>query len=249
LFLMLQRWRRLLSAWFRRRRYPYRRPAGRLFLPGLECLEDRSLLSPLLPLAPPALGPALTAAPSPVAVTLSATARTLKDAATLSGGSSPTGTIDFTLYAPGGALVDTETVPVTGDGTYTTLTGYTLPTTGTVAGTYQWDATYSGDGNNATVSDTSDPAEQVTVNKARPALPAGPTTSTVTLGLTAPTLTDTATPAGGYAETGTLTFTLYNPGGLLVDTETATVNGDGRYTTPTGFTLPATGTVAGTYQW
>ena len=51
-------------------------------------------------------------------------------------------------YAPGGTLVDTETVAVSGNGTYTTPTGYTLPTTGTVTGTYQWDATYSGDANN-----------------------------------------------------------------------------------------------------
>ena len=36
--------------------------------------------------------------------------------------------------------MDTETVAVNGNGTYTTPTGYTLPTTGTVTGTYQWDA-------------------------------------------------------------------------------------------------------------
>ena len=51
--------------------------------------------------------------------------------------------------------MDTETVAVSGNGTYTTPTGFTLPTTGTVTGTYQWDATYSGDGNNNTASDTS----------------------------------------------------------------------------------------------
>ncbi len=38
---------------------------------------------------------------------------------------------------------------VSGNGTYTTPTGYTLPTTGTVTGTYQWNATYSGDTNNS----------------------------------------------------------------------------------------------------
>ena len=70
---------------------------------------------------------------------------TLKDTATLSGGYNPTGTITFTLYNPNGTLVDTVTVTVSGDGSYTTPTGYTLPTTGTVTGTYQWDASYSGD--------------------------------------------------------------------------------------------------------
>ena len=50
-------------------------------------------------------------------------------------------------------MVDTETVTVSGNGTYTTPTGYTLPTTGTVTGTYQWVATYSGDANNNAVSE------------------------------------------------------------------------------------------------
>jgi hypothetical protein len=44
--------------------------------------------------------------------------------------------------------VDTETVTVSGNGTYSTPTGY-LPA---VVGTYQWVATYSGDSNNNTVT-------------------------------------------------------------------------------------------------
>jgi uncharacterized repeat protein (TIGR01451 family) len=58
--------------------------------------------------------------------------------------------------------VDTETVAVNGNGTYTT--GFTLPSTGTVTGTYQWNATYSGDANNSTASDINNATEQVTVN-------------------------------------------------------------------------------------
>src|SRR5262249_45879572 len=68
---------------------------------------------------------------------------------TLSGGYYDTGTITFQLYAPDGTtIVDTETATVTGAGTYSTPTGY-LPTT---MGTYQWVATYSGDGNNISVA-------------------------------------------------------------------------------------------------
>ena len=53
------------------------------------------------------------------------------------------------------------------------------------------------------------------------------------------TLNDTATLAGGFNPTGTITFTLFHNGGTTpVDTETVTVNGNGTYTTPTGFTLP-----------
>ena len=80
----------------------------------------------------------------------------MTDSATLSGGFQETGTITFDLYAPGGVVpVDTEIVTVSGNGTYTTPTGYTLPTTGTVTGTYQWVATYSGDGNNNGVASAS----------------------------------------------------------------------------------------------
>ena len=86
----------------------------------------------------------------------------LNDTAVLSGGYHETGTITFTLYL-GSTLVDTETVSVSGNGTYTTPTGYTLPTTGTVTGTYQWDASYSGDTNNNSASENNDAAEQVTV--------------------------------------------------------------------------------------
>ena len=86
--------------------------------------------------------------PQPDRVTLGTTSVTLKDTAVLSGGySARPGTITFTLY-DGSKLVDTETVTVSGNGSYTTPTGYTLPTTGTVTGTYQWDATYNGDPNN-----------------------------------------------------------------------------------------------------
>ena len=78
----------------------------------------------------------------------------LKDSATLTGGLTPTGTITFDLYAPRGVDGrDTEVVTVSGNGTYTTPAGYTLPTTGTVIGTYQWVASYSGDVNNSPASD------------------------------------------------------------------------------------------------
>ena len=66
--------------------------------------------------------------------------------AMLTSGYFETGTITFTLYDPSDTLVDTETEAVDGDGMYSTPTGYTLPTSETVTGTYQWDASYSGDG-------------------------------------------------------------------------------------------------------
>ena len=102
--------------------------------------------------------PTITTTPSTTSVTLGRPV-TLTDTAALSGGYHETGTITFTLY-DGSTLVDTETVAVSGNGSYTTPTGYTLPTTGTVTGTYQWDASYSGDTNNNAASDNNAPTSR-----------------------------------------------------------------------------------------
>ena len=196
-----------------------------------------------------AASPTITTTASQANVTLGTTSVTLNDTALLSGGYNATGSITFTLYQ-GTTLVDTETVTVTGNGTYTTPTGYTLPTAGGVTGAYQWDVSYGGDGNNNAVSDTNDSSGQVTVTAASPTLVTNPSPTTTTLGPTATTLTDSALLSGGYNETGSITFTLYYNGGETpVDTETVTVSGNGTYTTPAGYTLPTTSVVTGTYQW
>ena len=84
----------------------------------------------------------------------------MNDTAFLQGGFNPTGTITFTLVGPDGvSVVDTETVLVFGNGLYSTPTGF-MPT---AAGTYQWNAAYSGDDNNKAATDIDDPTEQVTV--------------------------------------------------------------------------------------
>jgi uncharacterized repeat protein (TIGR01451 family) len=191
--------------------------------------------------------PSILTTPSLTTVTLGTSSVTLNDTAVLSGGYDETGTITFTLYL-GSTKLDAETAAVSGNGNYSTPTGYTLPTTGTVTGTYQWDASYSGDTNNKSVSENNATAEQVVVSPASPAITTTPNVTTVTLGTSSVALNDTAVLSGGYHETGTITFTLY-VGSTLVNTETATVSGNGSYTTPTGYTLPTTGTVTGTYQW
>ena len=191
--------------------------------------------------------PTITTTPSATAVTLGTSLVTLNDTAVLSGGYYETGTLTFTLYL-GGTLLNTETESVNGNGSYATPAGYTLPTTGTVTGTYQWDASFTGDTNNNAASETNASAEQVTVSPASPTITTTPSATAVTLGTSLVTLNDTAVLSGGYYETGTITFTLYL-GSTLLNTETESVNGNGSYTTPTGYTLPTTGTVTGTYQW
>ncbi len=190
--------------------------------------------------------PTVTTSPDPATITLGATPVTLKDTATLSGGYHPTGTLEFDLTAPwSDSAVHVETVPVSGNGVYTTPDGYTLPTGEPLIGTYSWDVFYFGDGNNLTQYPSS--FELATVTPAQPTIVTAPSPTTITLGTFPPTITDTATIANGYNPTGTLTFTLYL-GGNVVNTEQVAVNGNGVYTAP-GYTLPTNRTVAGTYQW
>ena len=131
--------------------------------------------------------PMFSTTPNPSKVTLGSTPVTLNDTADLQGGNNPSGTITFTLYQ-GSTLVDTETKTVNGNGTYTTPTGYTLPTSGTVIGTYQWNATYSGDTNNSSASDNGNTNEQVVVGPAPTAITTTPNPTSVTLGTSPVTL-------------------------------------------------------------
>src|SRR5712671_5239021 len=79
-----------------------------------------------------------------------------------------------------------------------------------------------------------------------------PDQTSVTLGPPV-TLKDTADLEGGSNPTGIITFTLVGPDGItVVDTEMVLVNGNGLYSTPTGFTpgvTPSGPDLTGTYQW
>jgi hypothetical protein len=185
--------------------------------------------------------PTLTTTAHPGSVTLGTAAPALNDSADLDGGSTPTGTITFTLQDPHGNVVDTETATVNGNGTYTTPGGYTLPATGTVTGTYTWNATYNGDASNNTATAS---GQTVTVSPASTGLTTTPDPAAAAPGTQ---LQDSAVLSGGYHPTGTITFTLQDPHGNQVDTETAAVAGNGTYTTPAGYTAPAG--ITGTYQW
>jgi hypothetical protein len=162
--------------------------------------------------------------------------------ATLAGGNAETGTMTFTLTSPGGATVDTEGVSVSGNGTYSTPNGYLPKGAGAVTGTYLWTASYSGDGFNNGIT-ASPGAVPESVIAASPTLSAAPGAAVV-IGSGAK-LTASATLAAGFNPGGTITFTLTSPTGATVDTETVPVNGNGAYTTPSGY-LPAT---PGTYEW
>jgi hypothetical protein len=87
----------------------------------------------------------------------------IHDTAVLSGGSSPTGTITFNLYAASDTTCSTAlrtvAVPVSGAGSYDSPA-----VTPSSAGSYQWVASYLGDGANHGVSNAcNDPNEQSSV--------------------------------------------------------------------------------------
>src|SRR5438105_3487578 len=93
---------------------------------------------------------------------------------------------------------------VSGDGIYTTPTGYRRPTIAKVTGLYVWTVSYTGDGNNNAALDSGDNAsERLIVNPANPTLvtTANPN-GTITLDATgSPTLKDSADLEGGYNPT------------------------------------------------
>jgi hypothetical protein len=164
----------------------------------------------------------------------------ISDSATVSGGFGPTGTVTFTLFAPGDTGCATPIATRTA-----TLSGGTAGS-GNIAsggvGTYRWVATYNGDANNNAVTSPCG-SEQVVVTKATPAIATTPS-GTVPAG---GNVSDTATVSGGFGPTGTVTFTLFAPGDTGCATPIATRTG-----TLSGGTA-ASGSVqigaAGIYRW
>jgi hypothetical protein len=179
-------------------------------------------------------------------IPLNSTSVTLTDTATLEGGYFPGGNITFTLDFNGAPVQGFPVVePVTGDGDYTA--SFPLPTDGSrVTGTYTWHVHYSGDGNNNAADDQGDVHEQVTIGPATPRLETT-ASQAITLGTTAPTLSDTAVLGFGYFPTGNLVFTLTGPGGFMETQAVPVDHGNGPYMA--SITLPTTSPVAGTYTW
>jgi hypothetical protein len=124
--------------------------------------------------------------------------------------------MQFNLTGPGG-LGEVETVPVNGNGTYSTPIGFTLPMSGPVVGTYSWVVTFG------TLTSTN--PETTVVSAAIPSL----TTTALTVGSV---LTDSALLQGGYFPTGNIVFLLVLLDLTTVNIGTDAVNGNGTYNAP-----------------
>jgi hypothetical protein len=174
-------------------------------------------------------------------------AMTAKDTATLSGGASPTGTVTFSLYASSTCI---GTPVVKGSGTISgTTASYSASWTPATPGTYNWQAVYGGNTNNASVTTAcGGSTEQVVIGKATPKIStvASPTAGSV--GVAIKTLKDTATLSGtAIAPTGSVTFDLYSSNTC---TGTAVVKGSGTISGSTAsYSVKWTPGSAGTYYW
>ena len=155
----------------------------------------------------------------------------IHDRATLAGGRTPTGKIDFAVYGPddascSGAPAFTDSVSVSGNGHYRSANF----APGSV-GTYRWIAAYSGDGKNAAASTAcNEGSESAVVSQARASL----TTHASPKVAIGHAVHDTATLAGGQAPGGRIGFRLYGPGdrkcsGRPVFRDGVTVSGNGGY--------------------
>ncbi|HSS32244.1 MAG TPA: hypothetical protein VLL27_03080, partial [Solirubrobacterales bacterium] len=186
------------------------------------------------------------AAPTLSSSATSATIGTaIKDTATLTGVTSPTGTLTFKAFGPGDATCATaaaftKTVAVSGNGSYGSTDFVTA-----AAGTYKWTVEYSGDANNGAATSGCNAANETsTVSLVTPIL-----SSTATSGTAGATIKDTATLASGFNPTGTLTFNAYGPSnptcaGAAAFTKAVTAAGNGSYDS-TNFNQP----LAGSYNW
>jgi hypothetical protein len=193
---------------------------------------------------PPKASPTLTTNPS---TTGSDGSVVLNDTGILSDGASPTGSITFNLFDPShsdcsGTPAFTQTLTVSGNGSYTTTNAKPAST----SGTWSWTVSYTGDDNNNGASSTCS-QEKVLVGGATPSL-----TTTPSAGGTVDkvVLDDTATLSGGASPTGSITFNLFDPShsdcsGTPAFTQTLTVSGNGSYST----TNPTPADNVGTWSW
>ena len=168
------------------------------------------------------------------------------DQATVSGGSSPTGTVSWNVYAASDTTCKTplNLTPLTASLSGGSATSPAFKAAS--AGTYQFVATYEGDsGNEAAATTCPDTSEQFTVGKAKPTIATSVSEASVALG---GSVTDKATVSGGSSPAGTVSWNVYAASDTTCKTR---LNGELKATLVSGSaTSPAfKAQSAGTYQF
>jgi hypothetical protein len=196
----------------------------------------------------------VTSASAPVTI-----GESISDTATISGLVSPdgTGSITFTAYAPNAdGLADTtcstsvftQTVPgVNANGTYGPVSFTPSGVAPQIAGTYEWVASFSGDGNNLSTSTTcGDNGEQSVVYRHPTAVPTG---QKVVISDFAKVGSASGTP------TGTVDFLLFQEPSSnctttpIYDSGPVTLDANGNASTNGAATQPPTLSANATYSW
>ena len=198
--------------------------------------------------------PIITTQASPATGTVGVPIAPVSDKATFSGTTAlaPTGFVTFKLFSNS---VCTSAPSVSGSGSIVTTSGVSTATLGAnwtppASGIYYWIASYAGDSNdNGFTTLCAAINEQVTINKATPAIGtvASPTTGTV--GVKIQALKDTATLSGtAIAPTGSVTFTLYS--NSTCTTAVTGVSGSGAISgSSASFSVKWKPAAAGMYFW
>ncbi len=164
------------------------------------------------------------------------------DAASVTGGFNPTGTVTYALYGPAdptctAAPVSTSTVA---------LTAASAPYAPTASGIHRWIATYNGDANNAPVAGKcGDAGESVSISAATPVLSTAVSASVALGG----SVSDTALLQEGFRPTGTMMFKLYGPGDTNCSAAPVFTSAAIPLAMPTTPSGPYTPTAAGTYRF
>ncbi len=196
-------------------------------------------------------GPSITTALSPGSSI--AIGGSVHDTATLSGASSNAGgTVTYTVYTNSNCST-AATTQISGQPPVVTVTGGVVPNSASVtfnqAGTYYWQAFYSGDSNNAgAISGCS--TETLVVNKAGPSITTALSSGSINIGQS---VNDTATLSGATANAGgTVTYTVYTNSNCST-AATTQISGQPAVVTVTKGVVPNSASVtfnqAGTYYW
>ncbi len=182
-----------------------------------------------------------------IGTTLSASSITagngVNDSATLSGATSGAGgSVTYTVYTDNGCTLNPEAA-----GTET-VTGGSVPNSNLItfntAGSYYWQAVYSGDANNASATSVCT-SEPLTVGKASPMIGTTLSASSITAGNG---VNDSATLSGATSGAGgSVTYTVYTDNGCTLNPEAAGTE------TVTGGSVPNSNLItfntAGSYYW
>lgn len=170
--------------------------------------------SPCEPLAVNKASPAITTLLSTTAITVGGS---VTDSATLAGGFNAGGTVTYEFFT-GSACSGTPTVA----GTPVSVTSGVVPNSKTqtfnAAGSYSWNAIYSGDSNNNGVTSG---CETLTVNLASPSIATALSSSSILVGATA---TDSATLSSSFQAGGSVTYSIFaNAGCTAPETSVSVV--------------------------